>query len=957
MKAKIFLLGITFLLMGTLFCLVRANVADTDDLVLIKISGVEQDYIPHIKESSVTVGFLDKQTGIALVREEDLLRYNQLGMVSEILDYVKEEDRYVLVSLRYQDQIEKLEDIGHPLIRKGNRALIKVRRDLDRSGSKYGLELIKIFQVPQKTAVRKMVDVSPSPLTSGLIQQVSSVSIYNFINDLQNFQTRYAYTEKCSLAADWLRDQFESWGLDVTEHWFFNSAWISFPDPQRNIIATLPGTSKPDEIVAICGHYDSFSDAPLSFAPGADDNASGTAAVLETARILSQYESERTLQFICFGGEEQWMIGSYAFVEERRAAGDNYVAVINNDMIAYTGDGEQEDIEVDCIPETEWLADIIVTLASNFVTYPMSKNVDWGNVSDHTPFWENGYPAIELAEDEADEIWGDANPWYHTKGDIIETLNMDFATQIVKMNVMALALIAGVEVTGSVSDDTIGESRGNGNGYVDPGETIELEVTLNNIGDQDVHGVHATLHTEDEFITILTETVAFGDIQAGGSAIGQNAATFIVSEQCSSGHRILFSLDIEDDQATSWESGIIVQVLQPTLIPQSHSIEEIEGDGDNVPDPGETMSLYVLVKNVGLRTASGVTAQLETEDPDITITDNEAVFPDMEVGAVAGNGDDSFTFSISGDAEPRAVRFVMHLSEGQGYYQTDVILRLLIGQGKVLLVADDGAIDNQDYYTEVFTHLGVTFDLLKMEGMAKTVGDMLPDYSEVIWFTGAVENNTLRPEDQSDLQAFLEGGGRLLLSGSMIGYDVGDSPFYKEYLHGRYVSFMTRLHHLNGAPSNPVVGDLDITLSSTGANAQTFAGETDPISPAVSVFNYDQTTEEGPGLVKSSGSGALAVETSVYKVVYFSFGLEGVEPLEDRANVLEDVLLWFKEPGVDKGDADGNGTINIVDAVVAVNFVLGVEQPDENQFVRTDMNYDGQINILDVVAIVNAILG
>ena len=235
--------------------------------------------------------------------------------------------------------------------------------------------------------------------------------------------------------------------------------------------------------------------------------------------------------------------------------------------------------------------------------------------------------------------------------------------------------------------------------------------------------------------------------------------------------------------------------------------------------------------------------------------------------------------------------------------------------------------------------------------------DLFFDYQEVIWFTGAMERNTLTPEDQSDLEAYLNGGGRLLLSGSMIGYDIGSTPFYRNYLHARYVSFLTLLHHLNGVPSNPIVGEMSITLASGGPNAQGFAGETDPISPAVSLFDYDRSTEEGPGIISSSGSGALAAETADYKVVYTSFGLEGIEPLEDRVQVLADVLSWFKEPGVDKGDVDGNGTTDIIDAVMAVNIVLGLYQPDEDEIARADMNYDGEIDILDVINIVNAVLG
>ncbi|UCE17099.1 MAG: M20/M25/M40 family metallo-hydrolase [Gemmatimonadota bacterium] len=966
MKTKAFRAGICLLLTVMLFCSDRPCCAKTEDLLMISLSALTREQIQFVEGECVSYGHIDDQTIVALTKEEELAAYQNEGLAYEILGDFADGSRFFLVSFVSFEQRDKLDEIGQVVFIQGDRALLRVEAHWDRTLPKYGIELVKAFFVPKQAVHQKRLPVSRSPLLSDIVHEVSPVRIYNFILDLQNFQTRFAYAEECSLAANYLIEQFESWGLEVTEHWFFNSAWISYQDPQRNIIATLPGTTYPDEIVAICAHYDSYSEEdPWNYAPGADDNASGTAAVLETARILSQYGSERTLQFICFGGEEQWMIGSYAYVEERRAAGDNFVAVINNDMIAYTGEGKFEDIEVDCIPETEWMADDVMALASDFVTYPMTKNVDWGNVSDHTPFWENGYPAIELAEDEANEVWGGTSPYYHTPGDVIETLNFEFATQIVKMNAAALASWADVSVTGSavacgehmIDDDDLGESQGNGNGYVDPGETIELVVFLNNIGVSNVSGVSGTLQTDDEYVTLIRSTVAFGDIGAGGSIPGQDPFTFTVSQNCPNGHQILFSLTIEDDQARVWEGGLVVEVLQPIFVFHSHSFEEVGGNGDSVLDPGETANLYVFLENIGFRGASGITAHLETDDPDVSIADGEAVFPDIAVGEHSGNTAAPFTFSVQETASLHTILFTVHVSEGMGCSHADVTVRLLIGQGTVLLIPDDGGIGNENYYIDAFRYLGVPYEIGDVQGVPKPVSDGLLDYSEVIWFTGAGERNTLMPEDQSSLESFLNEGGKLLLSGSMIGYDVGNTSFYRSYLHGHYVSFMTMLHHLNGAPSNPVVGEMDIALSSTGNNAQSFAGEIDAIPPAVSIFEYDRATEEGSGVIRSSGSGALAVETSVYKVAYFSFGIEGIEPVEDRAQVLADVLLWFKAPGIDKGDVDGNGTIDIIDAVVGVNIVIGLHQPSEEEIARADMNYDGEVNIVDVVKIVNAVLG
>jgi hypothetical protein len=966
MKIKTCIRGILFLSIAAGICVFGMSHAETDDLFLIRVSSDTEDQFEHLETLSLTVGSLDEETAVALLPAGNLPDLVDAGMTPEILDILAEEDRCFLVYFRGREEHEKLEKIGRVLVSSDHRAIIKVGPEWDPFGPKHGLELIQIFYGARKMTMRKPFSFSPSPYLDEVIQQVSPVRIYNFIQDLQSFQTRFAYADGCSLAADYLIEQFESFGLSVEEHWFFNSAWVGYDDPQRNIIATIPGTTNPDEIVAICAHYDSYSsEDPWNFAPGADDNASGTAAVLEMARILSQYAPERTLRFICFGGEEQWMIGSYAYVQERRATGDNFVAVINNDMIALTTEGDQEDIEVDCIPATEWLADEVMALASDFVTYPMTKNVDWGNVSDHTPFWENGYPAIEFSEDEANEIWGGASPYYHTPGDVIETLNIDFATQIVKMNSAALSSWAGVKVTGailtylaySMDDDDFGESQGNGNGYVDPGETLELTVSLTNLGDQVAEGVRATLSTADAFTTIMRSTVDFDSIDIGGVAEGENPFTVSLATDCPNGHQVLLSLDIEDDQAHSWEAGLILTILQPNFVFSSYTLQEQEGNGDDKTDPGETVDLFITLENTGLRNASGIIAELETEDPDVYLIDNRANYPAMDMGAVAVNMDDPFTFQLSLEASTHALQFSLFVNEGQGYHQSEVIFRLLVGQGKILLVADDGDVNNQSYYAEVFSYLGVPFDLWEIEGVSKSISDTLQSYSEIIWFTGSMGNNTLTSEDQNILSAFLSNGGRLLLSGCLIGYDIGTTAFYRDYIHTNHVSFPTLLHHLTGTPSNPVVDDMNITLSSAGGNAQAFMAEIDPVSPAVSIFEYDRTTGEGPGLIRSSGCGALAVENSQFKAVYFAFGLEGVEPFVDRARIVEDVLLWFKEPGVDKSDVDGNGLTNIIDVVITVNIILGSRQATEEELARADMNYDGRVDVLDVISIVNAILG
>jgi Zn-dependent M28 family amino/carboxypeptidase len=109
--------------------------------------------------------------------------------------------------------------------------------------------------------------------------------------------------------------------------------WSASGYANTNVIATLPGGALSNELVLITAHLDNMPTG--SRAPGADDNASGSAAVLTAAGIMSQYCFDRTIRYILFTGEEQGLLGSAKYAAAAKAAGDNIVGVLNLDMIAW----------------------------------------------------------------------------------------------------------------------------------------------------------------------------------------------------------------------------------------------------------------------------------------------------------------------------------------------------------------------------------------------------------------------------------------------------------------------------------------------------------------------------------------------------------------------------------------------------------------------------------------------
>jgi photosystem II stability/assembly factor-like uncharacterized protein len=212
----------------------------------------------------------------------------------------------------------------------------------------------------------------------------------------------------------------------------------------KSVVATKPGTVSGEQVV-ICGHFDSTSEDPINLAPGADDNASGTAAVIEAARILGKSPFEKTIKFICFSGEEQGLYGSGEYAGDASAAGEMIGAVINFDMIGYA-DTVPEDINLVGNAASEWLVDFAADCAGAYVPgLAVVRDIDAGMIlSDHASFWKAGYSAILGIEDS--DI---AYPYYHTTGDTLGHLTKSFVADVARMGIAAVAELAVPDTTGS----------------------------------------------------------------------------------------------------------------------------------------------------------------------------------------------------------------------------------------------------------------------------------------------------------------------------------------------------------------------------------------------------------------------------------------------------------------------------------------------------------------------------
>ncbi|MBN2207542.1 MAG: M20/M25/M40 family metallo-hydrolase [Candidatus Aminicenantes bacterium] len=281
---------------------------------------------------------------------------------------------------------------------------------------------------PRAPAARALAD----PEVERILSEVSSGELRTTVQDLQDFVTRYASTAGCENAGTYLHEKLGGWGVSAEYQGFGFGGGLS----SRNVIAEIPGRSYPEDILIICGHYDSTTrTTPEVRAPGADDNASGTAAVLEAARLLSRRPLDFTVRFVAFSAEEWGLYGSEAYAGMASAKNERIVGVVNLDMIAWAAAGDRR-IDIYANTESSWLGERMARAASAYTALNPRSMVDPSMIwSDHSSFWDVGYPALLAIES------GD-NPHYHSEADTIDTLDFEFFLQTTRAALAVLTELA-----------------------------------------------------------------------------------------------------------------------------------------------------------------------------------------------------------------------------------------------------------------------------------------------------------------------------------------------------------------------------------------------------------------------------------------------------------------------------------------------------------------------------------
>lgn len=349
---------------------------------------------------------------------------------------------FALVTIRNEDGMTDIAEIGSPVYRDDNTVIVRLSVPMPGNFVRPGIHHVQPLRENRAPA-----SPIPVPVRSGydevvadIVAAVNQDSLVSYTTNYQNYLTRYSSSDGFDTACAWSQERFEGMGLDVEIQPFPMGSYTC-----QNVIATQTGTVYPNRYWVICGHLDSTSPNPSYNAPGADDNASGSAAVVEAARLMSQYQFEYTVKYMLFGGEEQGLYGSEYYASQAAAAGDSIMGVVNMDMIFYGPIGS----DIGWLHYNTASTGLGVAFQAISDTYVPALELEVDptpvSASDHASFWYNGYAAMLNIERGVYD-----NPYYHQTTDLMANYMQyfPFGTNMAKSCIAAVAYLATPVVTG-----------------------------------------------------------------------------------------------------------------------------------------------------------------------------------------------------------------------------------------------------------------------------------------------------------------------------------------------------------------------------------------------------------------------------------------------------------------------------------------------------------------------------
>jgi PKD repeat protein len=414
----------------------------------------------------------------------------------------------------------------------------------------------------------------------------------------------------------------------------------------------------------------------------------------------------------------------------------------------------------------------------------------------------------------------------------------------------------------------INDASGNNNGQLDYGETAGLNLSVKNVGVYEATNLQVTITSEDAYVTIVNGTASFGNVPAGGSVMVENAFTIEAANDIPNGHNIMFSLEAEATGEEAWESSFSVMAYSAVLDYDDYYIVDLNGNNNNKLDPGETVDMFVIVKNTGNSDAYEVTGTLSSADPYITITQ-----PLMAYGDIAAGEEMEMSFEVSADEMTPAghmAQFTFEMAADLDL-SAQASFSLVIGQIPVLIIDLDGNNNSAIKMVEALNEISVSHELVT------SFPTNLSLYSSIFVCLGIYSNNhTLTAPQGQALADYLNNGGNLYMEG-------GDTWYYDA---------QTPVHAMFNI--NPIAdgsSDLSTVLGQNGTFTEgmsfPYNGDNnwiDRISPSGDAILILQNSSPvyGTGVANDAGS---------YKTIGTSHEFGGLNG--DRKSLMEGYLNFF----------------------------------------------------------------
>ncbi len=356
--------------------------------------------------------------------------------------------------------------------------------------------LLPVLSLPVSNAQQVQVSPKLNPQIEKIIAEISAKNIEASIRKLVSFGTRHTLSSQddpnrgIGAARRWIKAEMDRYSqesggrLIITEDEFMQPPTQRVPKETKlvNVVATLPGTQpeSKDRMYVVSGHYDScvcsqgMTDAE-SVAPGASDDASGTAAVMEMARVMSKYQFDATIVFMTVPGEEQGLLGAAHWAEEAKKKSLNIAAMFTNDIIGNTfgGNGVKDNARVrlfsEGVPTTEteaeararqsvggendgpsrqlarYIKEVGERYMPNFEVTLVFRRDRYGRGGDHNAFLQRGFPAVRFTEPNEDftrqhqKVREENGIKY---GDVFEMSDPAYVAQVARINAIAMASMA-----------------------------------------------------------------------------------------------------------------------------------------------------------------------------------------------------------------------------------------------------------------------------------------------------------------------------------------------------------------------------------------------------------------------------------------------------------------------------------------------------------------------------------